>query len=85
MNGKIYELLLQLRLKGMAEALDREIQKEGSAVSEFLQTDGRALREEINNFNNEFRLSRVVRPLPEKKPCRCPPVPPQTSLHNHKH
>jgi DNA replication protein DnaC len=40
MNGKIHELLLQLRLKGMAEALDREIQKaekEGSAVSEVIE------------------------------------------------
>jgi DNA replication protein DnaC len=40
MNGKIHELLSQLRLKGMVEALDREIQKaekEGSAVSEVIE------------------------------------------------
>jgi len=40
MNRKLHEILSQLRLKGMAEALDREIQKaekEGSAVSEVIE------------------------------------------------
>jgi len=40
MNRKLHELLSQLNLKGMAEALDREIEraeKEASPISEVIE------------------------------------------------
>ena len=59
MNRKLHELLSQLRLKGMAEALDREIQKaekEGSPVSEVIE---RLLLNEQIYRQNQSLLNRL--------------------------
>jgi DNA replication protein DnaC len=59
MNRKLHEILSQLRLKGMAEALDREIQKaekEGSAVSEVIE---RLLLNEQVYRQNQSLLNRL--------------------------
>jgi len=59
MNEKIHELLANLRLKGMAAVIDREIQraeKEGTSVSEVIS---RLLLEEQGYRRNRSLLYRV--------------------------
>jgi hypothetical protein len=60
-NEKLHQLLTQLRLKGMARALDREIQrveKEASPASEVLH---RLLIEEQDYRQDQSLISRLKR------------------------